>query len=328
MSVLVPLVLAAVAAAGPAPKAPSPDPRRDVGMTVRVELDALQAALEAAVAPVSRPAGLVVGRGGRAYHLKGFGAMVVLAPRALPRGPRGPNAHEARVRAEVARSLEERLAATGNDAERRRLELALRRVREEPGAERRVRVVRVPPPAHAPLPPPPFDVEVMVEEAEAFRRAAEEAMERAERDVRFQLRVPAPIPVPPPAPPAPVVVPPPALAPEPAEPPHAVPGAPFPHPGAFLWFDDGEGEMGAPPAAMAEVRRAIARGLRAHRGRLDHLAADEVVAVAVDFMPRIADRGAAPKTVVARAKKRDLAAARDGRLDEDGLLARMEFDEY
>jgi len=323
VNALVPFALAAAVAVAPAPKATARAPE------VRAELDALQAALEAAVAPVSRPAGLMVGRGGRAYHLKGFGTVVVLAPRALPREPRGPQAQEARVRAELARSLEERLAATEDAAERRRLEIALRRVRQDAGADRRI-VVRVPPP-HGPH-PPPFDVEVMVEEAEAFRRAAEEAMERAERDVRFQLRVPEPIPAPP-VPPVPVVAPAPEVAPPPRPPlppgveaPGHGPDLPFPPPGAFFWFD--EGEPAAAQTVVADVRRAIARGLRAHRGRLDHLGPDEAVAVAVDFMPRIADRGAPPRTVVARVKKRDLAAAREGRLDDAGLLARMEFDEY
>ena len=320
---LLALALAAAVAAAP----PPPPPARET--EVRAELDALQAALEAAVARVSRPAGLMIGRGGHAYHLKGFGAVVALAPRALPGSPRGPLAHEARVRAELARNLEERIAATRDAAERRRLEIALRRVRQDPGAERRVRVVRVPPPPHAPH-PPRVDIEVMVEEAEAFRRAAEEAMARAERDVRFQLRVPEPVP-PPPAP-LPAVAPPsseapPPRAPAPPAPPHGADIA-FPFPGGFFWFDDGESEGAAPQAVVADVRRAIARGLRAHRGRLDHLGADEVVAVAVDFVPRIADRGASTRTVVARARKRDLAAAREGRLDEAGLLARMEFDEY
>jgi len=314
---------AAVAAAPPVPKPAGAEPE------VRAELESLQASLEAAVAPVSRPAGLIVGRGGRSYLLKGFGAVVVLAPRALPREPRRPQAQEARMRAELARSLEERIAATGDAAERRRLEIALRRVRETPGGERRV-IVRVPPPPHAPHAPRPFDVEVMVEEAEAFRRAAEEAMERAERDVMFQLRVPEPLPMPPP-PPMPLATPPappvPAVAP-PAPPEFAAPFPAFPPAGPFFWVEDREGEGGAPQAVVAEVRRAIARGLRAHRGRLDHLAADEVVAVAVDFMPRMADRGASPRTVVARAKKRDLDAARAGRLDEAALLARIEFDEY
>jgi hypothetical protein len=323
---LAPLALAAaVAAAPPVPKVTAPEPG------VRAELDALQATLEAAVGPVSHPAGFGAGRGGRAYLLRGFGAVVVLAPRALPRGPRGPQAQEARVRAELARSLEERIAATKDATERRRLEVALRRVRESPTGERRV-IVRLPPPPHAPHGPQPFDVEVMVEEAEAFRRAAEEAMERAERDVRFQLRVPEPLPTPP-APPVPVVAPEPPGMPPPPRPPQppefAAPFPGFPPPGPFFWVvDDGEGDSAAPQAVVADVRRAIARGLRAHRGRLDHLAHDEVVAVAVDFLPRMADRGAAPRTVVARAKKSDLDAARAGRLDEAGLLARIEFDEY
>src|SRR5262245_59386083 len=58
------------------------------GGVPRSEIEALEAQLDQAVAKVSRPsAGIVVGRGegSRGYHLPGFGAVFVLAPRALPR---------------------------------------------------------------------------------------------------------------------------------------------------------------------------------------------------------------------------------------------------
>src|SRR5262249_44939936 len=54
----------------------------------RKEIEQLEAQLDQAVGKVSRPsAGIVVGRseGSRGYHLPGFGAVFVLAPRALPR---------------------------------------------------------------------------------------------------------------------------------------------------------------------------------------------------------------------------------------------------
>jgi hypothetical protein len=104
--------------------------------------------------------------------------------------------------------------------------------------------------------------------------------------------------------------------------------APFPGGGFFFFEDGGERERKAPEAVVAEVRRAIAKGLRAHRGPVAHLAAGETLAVAVDFMPWMGDRSARPRTMVARVGFRDLAAARAGRLGEDELLARMEFEEY
>ena len=102
--------------------------------------------------------------------------------------------------------------------------------------------------------------------------------------------------------------------------------APMP-PGGFFFFEEG-GERRAPEAVVADVRRALAKGLHAHRGALAHLAPGETLAVAVDFMPWMGDRSARPKTMVARVGLRDLAAARAGRLSEDELLARMEFEEY
>ena len=300
---------AAAAAAAPPPAA------------IRAELESLQATLEGAVAPVSRPAGFFAARGGRAYHLKGFGSVVVLAPRALPHPPRATRPEEARARAELAQSLAERIAETGDAAERRRLERALERVRaEEAAPDRRVRIVR--------LPRPPAPPDRMVEEAEAFRRAAEEAMEQAERDIMVQLRVPEP----PPPPPVPDAV----VAPVPARPP-APPHPPMPEfdwpvvapmpPGGFFVFDDG-GEGKTPSAVIADVRRAIAKGLRSHRGPLAHLVSGETLAVAVDFLPWMGDRTARATTVVAHVTARDLAAARGGRLTEAELLARMQFEEY
>lgn len=311
--ITLPAVLIALASAAPPPP---PAPAR--GETaVRAELDGLQRAVESAVAGVSRPAGLLVGATARAYHVKGFGAMVVLAPRLLPRAPRAAGAMESRVRADLARTLEDRHRAATDPAERRRLRRAIEALRAEPGEGRRRTLARRPP--HPPLPPvPPGEVRVLLEDAEAFRREAEAAMERAERDVLVRLRVPAP-----PEAPAPPDVP---VTPEPP----AAPAPPFAFalpPGMPFVFVDERADAVAPERVLADVRGAIARGLAAHRGRLAHLAADEVVAVAIDFVPAMADRATA-RTVVARAKKGDLLAARAGRLTAAELEQRIAFDEY
>jgi hypothetical protein len=75
------------------------------------------------------------------------------------------------------------------------------------------------------------------------------------------------------------------------------------------------------------VRGAIVSGLAAYRGDLGLLGADEFVVVAIDFLPGAADRSGS-RTVVARARKRDLADHRGGRLTTDAFRARVEFDEY
>jgi hypothetical protein len=75
------------------------------------------------------------------------------------------------------------------------------------------------------------------------------------------------------------------------------------------------------------VRRAIVAGLGGYGGPLAGLGSEESVVVAVDFMPRMADPSGA-RTVVARARKKDLVAHRAGRLSAAALHARVEFDEY
>jgi hypothetical protein len=299
----------------------------------RAELDALQAAIDAAVTRVSRPSGLMFGRTSRAYHLPGYGAFVVLAPRALPREPR-PRGAESRAFDDMLRHLEETIAGVRDPEERRRLQetVAAMRAGLPPGPPRMMMRAR----PH--LAGPPADPAAMQESAEAFRREAELAMERAERDVLVRLRrsgVPAP-----PPPPVPAVLPmppaaPPVVLPTPPAPPRVArsaapvlaPAPPLPPPGWTFEFDAGPGDAMAPDRLVSDVRRAIVAGLGAYRGALDTLGPDDVVVVAVDFVPRMAD-GARTRTVVARARKRDLAEHRAGRLSPEALHARVAFDEY
>ncbi len=98
-------------------------------------------------------------------------------------------------------------------------------------------------------------------------------------------------------------------------------------PGWSFWFGEVEADDAPPDRVLADVRRAIVTGLGAYRGGLALLGPDEFVVVAVDFVPRMADR-AGSRTVVARARKRDLADHRAGRLSAEALNARVEFDEY
>jgi hypothetical protein len=104
---------------------------------------------------------------------------------------------------------------------------------------------------------------------------------------------------------------------------------PVPEPflsGGSSWFSERESDV-SPDALLSDVRDAIIAGLAAHSGTLDHLGDDDTVVVAVDFLPRMPDRSPV-RTMVARAKKKDVAAARGGRLAIADLRARVVFDEY
>ena len=348
-------VLGVIAGAALGFAAPAAAPR-----IPRAELEGLQASVEEAVTRVSRPAGLMFGRASRAYHLRGYGAVVVLAPRALPRALGVAGGPEGRAYADLLSRLERSIEDVSDPEERRRLEDTLVALRNGPTGRRRL----IPPPRPR-LAAPRRDIQSLQEEAEAFRREAERAMEKAERDVLVRLRVtddgrpfifmtppdtpepPAPPDAPhpgeaatsalptlaseePPAPPLPRVppvapVPPvPRVALRPPPPPAVAFGSP---PGWPFWFGEVEAEDAPPARVLADVRRAITAGLGAYRGGFAMLGPDEFVVVAVDFVPRLAD-SAGSRTVVARARKRDLVDHRAGRLSAAALHARVEFDEY
>jgi len=102
--------------------APGPASSQAVRDSARSEMDGFAAALETAVRKVSRPSpAMLVGReGARSYRLSGFGAVFVLAPRALPAASR--------------RSASEREAARSVDQAIHHLEMGLRTA---PSAEAR-----------------------------------------------------------------------------------------------------------------------------------------------------------------------------------------------
>ena len=270
VAVLLALLLAAVGFAAPAP-APAPRP-------ARAALEGLQASVEKAVARASRPAGFLFGRPSRAYHLKGYGAVVVLAPRALPRqrGPAGPRAQD-RAFLDMMRDLERSVGEVHDPVQRRRLEETLAALREGlPAGGRR------PPRPRAIL--VPGDIEDLQEEAEAFRREAEQAMQKAERDVMIRLRVPDDaLPAVPPAPPAPPRAPaarppgvprvPPVLPVPSVEAVPAPPAAPAPDApeapvlaGWPFWFGEERADA-SPERVLSDVRAAIVSGLAGARAR-------------------------------------------------------------
>ncbi len=203
-------------------------------------------------------------------------------------------------------------------------------------------------------------IRMVEEQAEAFRQAAERARLDAERSVRQRLvpRAPRvivapeapetpetpetleapvapPMPGAPPAPAAPVAATPPVAAapaalvpPVPPFPPEAA--APPPPPWRF-WFDvsseDEDAEPPAPASVIAAARDALAAGLESYARPIVSLGPDELVSVAVDFVPARMARARAARTVLARVHVRDLNDRLAGRLSAADLRRRIEYDE-
>jgi hypothetical protein len=158
---------------------------------------------------------------------------------------------------------------------------------------------------------------------EETRREVERARREAERQLEMHLPVgPAP-PAPPEAPAAP------AAPAEPAAAPEMLPPALAPAPWQ-MWFateDPADGRTAE--AIVRDVRAAVTALLERPGAALHQLRPDEYVAVAVDFVPRVAMAGrAAQKTLVIKARKRDLDDHRAGRLGADELHRRIEYAEY
>jgi len=264
----------------------------------RPAIESLEAQLEHAVARVSVPhAAVLLGRAEatRGYRLPGYGVVFVLTARALP----------------------------GEGAV-----FALRG-----GHRLRPRIgIRPPPPPRAPAEDSEVEaverqVLVLQREAERMRREAEEDMERIVADVRILLVPDSPsAESPSPAP----GVPPPAPAPGAEVPPvFDVPVAPPPP--WMYWFETGsrEDERTA-ERIVADVRAAVLDSLEREGAHVAGLGADEFVTVAVDFIPGgiLAPRTRPSRTLVVRARQRDLAARTRGALAPEEFRRRVEVVEY
>lgn len=330
----------------PSLPAQTPDPSPPV--SARAELEDLRTALETAIGQPGRM-GLALGAraSGRVYRLKGYGAVIVLAPRALParrfvmRGNR-PSAPPARPPAgapgsrvvitvpegtfdvgidlgDLEREMEAQMAAQAaalRDMESAQREWTRARVEE---MRQHLRLVE--------------------DQAEAFRLEAERARRKAEREVRTRL-------MPPPAPVAPSV---PAAAPVPAVPPATLvdlegppppPEPPDAPPPWRFWFDvtdesdapdgpnrpDGMGTSDA-DALVATVRERLVAGLAAYRRPLASMRPDEFVTVAVDLVPDLFLPSRPTRTLLIRVRAGDLQEHRAGRLSGPELRKRLEFEE-
>ena len=325
----------------------------------RVELEELRTALEGAI---GRPGRIRIAAGarhaGRVYRLKGYGAVIVLAPRALPArpfvmrrgGPMGGPAVTATPGSRVVitvpegtfdvemidlRDLEQEmeLQMAAQAAVLREMESAQQewtRAHEEEMREH---------------------VRMVEQQAEVFRREAERARRRAEREVRTRLAPPAA--AAPPAPTAPVAPAAPAAPPVPLAPPAPpneiapVSGEPFftqelplppelpdaPPPWRF-WFDVTEdsdlpdaGDTADADAVVASVRERLVAGLDAYRRPLVSLRPDEFITIAVDLVPDVLQRARPTRTLLVRVRAGDLQDRRSGRLSAAELRKRIEFEE-
>jgi hypothetical protein len=306
----------------------------------RTDLEDLRSALEAAVARTGRPGFFHPAHfAGHAYRLKGYGAIIVLAPRAFPQPravvrrvtpPRRPPGAtiDSRIVIEVPegtfdiaipdlgdlqREMEAQMAAQA--AALREMESTQQlwtRGREE---ELRTRL------------------RLVEDQAEAFRREAERARRQMEREVWTRLAPTAPSAPLAPVPPLPAAAPEAPEAPEAAEAPELanVPEPPeAPPPPWRFWFEaEGDPEIAEvdPEAFVAAVREAVAAGLASYRRPLSSLRPDDIVTVAVDFVPDRLFRKAPTRTLLVRARARDLQDRQAGRLTGPELRQRLEFEE-
>jgi hypothetical protein len=334
---------------------------------VRESLERFEAQLDRAVGQVSRPAtGVVLGRAesARGYHLPGYGAVFVLTPRVLPREG-NVMAFRQRTSPQVSLHIETRVEGPGGPDEEAGARLAdhVRQVLGAPKNGEGSFPVRAVPPADGREADELLAIEQQVldfqREAEEARQSAEREFERISRDLRVRLAPPpepsgpgtvrpasaprAPAGLPGPnvprapasasAPEAPTIPAPPDEAPpgDAPSPPAAMAVPPLPQPPPWrFWFDGGPPDARTPAKVIADVRAAVTASLEIAGAHLRGMAPDEYVTVAVDFVPAgvFVSQVRPARTLVVRARKRDLDARLLGQLSADELRRRVEVSEY
>jgi hypothetical protein len=164
-----------------------------------------------------------------------------------------------------------------------------------------------------------IQVETLQREAEAAQREAMRAFDEFEQNLRRRLPPEAPAPPEPPAAPA---------APVGAG---EAPGFPQPPPWRF-WFEEEPADDRTPDRVIADVQAALTAALEDVGPRLRVLAADEAVLVAVDFLPfrafDFAPPSAETRSLILKAKKRDLVDRSQGKIGREELLRRIEVTQY
>ena len=331
----------------------------------RAELEDLRTALETAI---GRPGRIRLAAGartaGRVYRLKGYGAVIILAPRVLPThpfvvhrgGPQAPGGFApAGAGPRVVITVPEGTFDLGlidlSDLEREmEVQMAAQAaaLREwESGQREWTRASEEEIRAH---------LRLVEQQAEAFRLEAERARRKAEREVRTRLAPPPPVaavppdpvvrvapvpPIPPVAPAAPAApVPPPAPVAPVSDEPFFTSDFPFPPeppdapPPWRFWFDvtdasDLPEDMATPDAdaVVTSVRERVVAGLETYRRPLASLRPEDFVTVAVDLVPDVILRARPVRTLLVRVRAGDLQDLRAGRLSAAELRKRVEFEE-
>jgi hypothetical protein len=266
----------------------------------RADLERLEWALDRAVRKVSRPSAAPILGGAeacRGYHINGYGALFVLAPRALP--VRHRSAHESPPQPALA-------APPPPPAQRGKA--------RAPGDKE----------AAADLLALEAQVVALQHAAETANEEKEVALEETTRELHRRLLAPTlGIPEMPPPPASP-----PAVPSSPATVAGQLPPPPVP-PWRF-WLESEEPEEArTPERVVLEVRSAVTDVLETQGPPL-RLSPDEFVVVVVDFLPRsaFATRTRPARTLVVRVRKRELDARASGELASDELRKRIEYSEY
>ena len=278
----------------------------------RQALELLQSALDAAVVRVSRPAAAWPAHPAAAgYRLPGYGVVIVLPARALPRpSARPPDPRLAQALSEARFTLEQSLVTADSPEMREQIQRSLEVLQNT-----QIHLGALPTaplfPELAPRPHPADergqpeverDIEAMHAEMEAFRRQAEQARADAEHDIRMRLSAPAT--------------------------PASLLDAP--QPPWHFWFEATtsiqERDSRTPDSVVAAVREAVSSVFEGLRIPYDWLGENETLAVVVDFMPRGAARP--ERGLIVRARRSDLLGLRKGALDAAELRRRIETEEW
>lgn len=296
---------------------------------IRLEIRRFGSVLEAAVRRVSRPSPMQA-MGAyprtRGFMIPGVGLVFVLPARLLP----GDN------RVLVMRNGQPAVGVIRRDASR------------DPRTGR-VRVELSPLPEKDAL---DHDIQEFERLAQAYSREAElasqeadRAMDRIAQELRFRFpeaesgsfsftlsvpQAPAAPPVPPAAPTAvagPGAAAPPAAAPVAPPPPETPPPPPWRN-----WFEGDEDDDPRPAErVMADVRGALLQALESHGSAVRLVRPEEHLVIVVDFTARVFpgwSESRADRTLVFKARKKDLDDRLAGKLSPEDLRKRIEIAEY
>jgi hypothetical protein len=304
----------------------------------RTELEVMEAVLDNAIRRVSRPSAapfLGGGEASRGYRLRGYGAVFVVPPRALPRGDvlvfhGGPPAAFMQWSDEAAPAMED---IEGALAQLRDQQQRLEREIQKQEGRKGVRGAR-----QRELQAIEAKVETLQREAERLRQDAERALEETVREFRFRMASVPPPPANPQEAPTPRVAPvadtPPVPAAPTAPPAPIAPVAPViaPAPPWRFWFNTNDG--GDPRTAekvVSDVRAVVTQVLEAYGARLKVVRSEEFVTVAVDFVPQSGffdEETRAEKTLIVRVRKKELEDRAASRIPPEELHKRIEYVEY